>query len=229
MEKSQPITTQPINSPPPYSAKEDKTEKVVNFQGEQEIVHGDNVLQQPPQGQALPQAALPQATLQQATAVTVVQQPTNQTTLCECDGSWWGFCCLSLWFLGIGSLVADCKIHGSATGIGWGLLIMGIGRLLSIALSICSFLYQLGVIHISAGLYWAGVIIPTAVFILTIVLLHMQRRKFINHQLLSGSYPNNEDCCCMCCTVFWCSPCNHGQIASAVYKQTSQIVPVQVV
>ena len=134
MEKSEPITTEPINSPPPYSAKEGKAEKVVNFQGEQEIVHGDNVLQQPPQGQALPQA-----TVQQATAVTIVQQPTNQTTLCECDGSWWGFCCLSLWFLGIGSLVADCKIHGSATCIGWGLAIMGILKWAGIILLIFGF------------------------------------------------------------------------------------------
>ena len=145
MEKCKPVTTQPIRkkkpAPPPYKkvAKEGNAEKA---QCEQEAIHGDNfvnVLQQPPQDQALPQVALPQAPVQQVAAVSIVQQPTSETTLCECDGSWWGFCCLSLWFLGIGSLVADCKIHGSATCIGWGLAIMGILKWTGIILLIFGF------------------------------------------------------------------------------------------
>ena len=151
MEKCKPITTQPIRkkkpAPPPYKkvAKEGNAEKV---QGEQKTINGDNfvnVLQQPPQDQAVPQAALPQVALpqapvQQAAVVTMVQQPTSETTLCECDGSWWGFCCLSCWFLGIGSLVTDFKIHGSATWIGWGLAAMGILKWTGIILLIFGFM-----------------------------------------------------------------------------------------
>ena len=112
MEKSEPITTEPI-SPPPYDAIEDKAEQILNTQSGQ-VFQEAKTIQQPPPGQAA--------------VITIVQQTTNQTSLFECDCPWWGFCCLSGWFLGIGSLVTDIKIHGSATWIGWLLAIMGASR-----------------------------------------------------------------------------------------------------
>ena len=51
-------------------------------------------------------------------------QPSRTTNLCECDGSWCGFCCLSTWFFGIGSLVIDFKINGTGTFVGWFLFLL---------------------------------------------------------------------------------------------------------
>merc|ERR1711951_30123 len=214
MEKCEPITTEPVN-PPPYNSKQEYEEEAETHSTQKDT------------------AIVVQQTTQDQTAITMVPQPmiahaTTHTSLCECDGPWWGLCCLNMWCFGFAGFEADRRLHGSATGIGWGLFIMGVGRWLFFALSICSLLYILGVINIPVGLYWAGFFVSTGYFILTIVLLHMQRRNFINHQLLSGSYPNNEDCCCMCCTVFWCSGPHVGQIASAMYKQSSRVVPIQV-
>ena len=220
MEKREPITSEPVN-PPAYNSKQEYEEKAEPYPTQQDTVNGVNVIQQ---------------TTQDQTAVHIVPQPmiahphaTTNTGLCECDGPWWGLCCLSFWLFGIGSVVADRKLHGSVTGIGWGLLIMGVWRWVALALSICSTLDQFGVIEIPGALYWCGVILPTAFLVLRIILLHQQRRSFLNRQFLSGSYPNDEDCCCLCCTAFWCFYCNHGQIASAMHKQNSRVVPVQVV
>ena len=81
------------------------------------------------------------------TMVTIVPHPmishqnTTQTvtSLCECDGPWWGFCCLSCWFFGIGGLVADFKIHGTGTWNGWGLAVMGLLKWGGIILLLFSF------------------------------------------------------------------------------------------
>ena len=126
MEKCEPITTEPVN-PPPYSSKQEYEDKAETNSTQNDTA---NVVQQ---------------TTQDQTAITIVPQTviahaTTNTSLCECDGTWWGFCCLSLWFIGIGSLLADHKIHGSVTWIGWGLGVMGILKWTWIILFIFGFM-----------------------------------------------------------------------------------------
>merc|ERR1719378_1953363 len=167
MEKCEPITTEPVN-PPPYNSKQEYEDKAKTNSAQNDTA---NVVQQ---------------TTQDQTAITIVPQTviahaTTNTSLCECDGTWWGFCCLSLWFIGIGSLVADHKIHGSVTWTGGGLGVMGILKWTWIILFIFGFMIS-------------GPIVATAQLILTIIFLQTQRRHFMNRQLFSGSYPNNEDC-----------------------------------
>merc|ERR1711976_873284 len=57
----------------------------------------------------------------------MAQQARSNTGLCECDCTWWGFCCLSTWFFSIGSLVIDFKINGTGSCVGWFLFFVGIG------------------------------------------------------------------------------------------------------
>ena len=40
----------------------------------------------------------------------------EETSLCECDGSWWGGCCISLCCAGLGGLYADFKLKNRITG-----------------------------------------------------------------------------------------------------------------
>ena len=120
MEKCEPITTEPVN-PPPYDSKKEDEGKNETDPNQHGVIEGVNVVQQSSQNQAVV-TMVPQAMIAHP------HQATTQTGLCECDGPWWGFCCLSLWFLGIGGLVADFKLHGSGTWHGWGLAIIGLLR-----------------------------------------------------------------------------------------------------
>ena len=63
----------------------------------------------------------------------------------------------------------------------------------------------------------------TATYIIGLVAMLIQRRKFWTTQVSSGSLSDvPESCCCSFCTVLWLGPCSHGQIAEILDSKVAK-------
>ena len=150
--------------------------------------------------------------------------PVQSTSLLECDGQWWAYCCLSCWFTSLAGCCLNRRLKGGAlcTSICFGSL----GLVLFISVAICAVTLLLGWDAInddSDKIVWmlicfiAICVFLIALFILKIMLCR-QRCHFLRNQRHHLAIPNDEGCCETCCIVLFCFPCNHGQIASATIK-----------
>ena len=151
----------------------------------------------------------------------ILMSPVQQSTsLFQCDGQWWAYCCLSCWFTSLTACCLNRRLEGAlCTGICFGTLALLLFT--SVALGAATFLLTWEDINDESDkITWILICFSAVcVFLLASITLKFmlcrQRCHFLTNQRQHLAHPNKEGCCETCCIVLFCFPCSHGQIASA--------------